>query len=650
MYGLGKVEDCMFRTVVSIALAFGLVQASANHCRAEELDVSGLQQQIYKVVEKTAPAIVEITRRNSVFSGVIVSPQGHILTAGHTVEPGQSCSIVLPDGRRLRGRSLGCCEQMRGDQIDCGLIMVEGANNLPFVEIGSSASLQSNHPCLSISYPGGQRNRREPMVRFGYVNGTARPGRMIRSTALMEPGDSGGPLIDLEGRVIGIHSRITQSISENFDVPIDTYKEFWDQLNVPARFYTQNLKPLPKLGFTGEDYPEKNGIKIISVADGSVAKSLGIQPEDFLLKVHGKNVPRLSDLQNVLQGIVRDKVEEVSVVVQRGEATLDLKFSASKLITPKADRIPGIDNAPATQVKPMPQLAKLPNVVASLESKLDDSCCIVTSSLFGKNFDSMGTMIADSAWIVSKNSMMGSDPSIVSGGKKLSLTVVARDEANDLVLLKSPELNIAGVVLPTEFSTPPRGKFLLSPDPAGSGLTSVVSSTNFQSQRDVSRGYLGVVLEDYQEGGVVLREVNEGAARRAGLQIGDVILQVNQQAIRTRPEILNFLRTVDPNTNIRAKVKRETTEFEAEITLGAPPTDSSHAADMMEKSLRRDGFATVFSHDALVEPNECGGPVFDWDGRFVGINIARHSRVRTFVVPAQQIRKLIDSQPKSSTP
>ncbi len=632
----------MLRTRFFVACWLFLCSCIAS-AGADELDLPSLQQQIYKVVEKTGPAIVEITRRGSVFSGVIVSPQGHVLTAGHTVvDPDQVCNVMLPDGRRFRGKSIGCSEQMRGDQIDCGLIKIEGAIDLPYAEIGSSSQLRTHHPCLSISYPGGQRNRREPLVRFGYVSTAGAPGRMIRSTALMEPGDSGGPLLDLDGRVIGIHSRITQGMTENFDVPIDTFKLFWDQLNVPSKFFTQNLKQLPKLGFSGEDFPEKNGIHVLSVSDGGIAKSLGIKAEDYITAINGKNVARLNELQRTLQEVVAQRPEKITVDVTRGEEKLSYEFPTSKFDVPKAERLPGMDDTPELTSKPLSQLAKLPSVVSQLENKLDDNSCIITSDIDGKKTEITGTFVSGSNWIVSKNSSIGSDPSIVSGGKKLSLTVVDRDESSDLVLLKSPELNIAGVSLTSETKLPQRGRFLLSPDPTSDGVTSVASSSAFKSSREASRGYLGVRLDDNQQGGVVLVEVNEGAARRAGLKTGDIILQVDQLAIKDRPQIIGYLQTLDPNTSIKAKVRRETTEFEMEIRLGAPPTESNHAADMMEKSLRRDGFASVFSHDAVLKPEDCGGPVFDLDGNFIGINIARHSRTRAFVVPAEQIKKLVD--------
>lgn len=640
----------MIRSVFCFVLAGWLSAASfIGPCYAQDLNLTDLQQKIYQVVEKTTPAIVEITRRRSVFSGVIVSPQGHVLTAGHTVEPGHEVSVVLPDGRRLRGRCLGACEQMQGEQYDCGLIKLDDVSDLPFVEMGASASLQALHPCLSISYPGGQRNRREPMVRFGHVNGSVRPGRMIKSTALMEPGDSGGPLLDLEGRLIGIHSRITAANTENFDVPIDAFKEFWDQLNVPNRFYIQNKSALPKLGFVGEDDAQQKAIRIISLANASVAKKLDLRPGDYLQEVHGKKIAKLSELQRVLLDVIREKPESVKVSVRRGDQTLELTFTSADLNTPKAERIAGINSSPTTQVRPIPQLPRLASNLSQLENRLDDSCCPIYCTLDGNRSEFKGTMIADSNWIVSKNSLLGEDAWTVSGGKRLDLTPVARDELNDLVLLKSPEKNVAGVRFQTEPNLK-RGKFLLTPDPFGDGVASVLSSATFKSDREASRGYLGVNLDNNQNGGVVLREVHEGAAQRAGLQIGDVILKVNDQTVLSKDQVHKYLQSQDPNSSIRAVIRRETTEFEKEIRLGIRPTESDHAADMMDKSLRRDGFNRVFCHDAWIKPDNCGSPVFDLEGNFYGINIARHSRVRTFVLPAAEIKKLIDRTTASVSP
>ena len=99
----------------------------------------------------------------------------------------------------------------------------------PYAPMGWSSSLQQNMPCISISYPGTVAAK-TPTVRFGYIAELEARGAYLRTTCLMEPGDSGGPVFDMKGRVIGLHSRIDMSLDANFEVPIDLYRIYWNAL------------------------------------------------------------------------------------------------------------------------------------------------------------------------------------------------------------------------------------------------------------------------------------------------------------------------------------------------------------------------------------------------------------------------------------
>ena len=139
-----------------------------------------------------------------------------------------------------------------------------------------------------------------------------------------------------------------------------------------------------------------------------------------------------------------------------------------------------------------------------------------------------------------------------------------------------------------------------------------------------------------------MEQVQNGAARKSGLKVGDIITQVDSTKIKNRPEIMRLLRKVDPNKTILVKFDRDGEQMERKLLLGAPPTLSSHPADDMQKSGRRDGFVSVVSHDANLHPNNCGGPVFDLRGRFIGLNIARNSRVRTYLLPGRIITSFVE--------
>ena len=196
----------MFSSLFFRSICFALI--SSTTLTATELDVPALQKKIYSTIESVTPAIVSISipglGPETSFSGVIVSKEGHILSAAHAVESGKEYKILLPDGRKFSAQGKGA-----NLIADCAMMRItDEFVELPYVQMGESKSLVKNQPCLSISYPVGQRADLSPVVRFGrLVRGGGGKG-WLQSTALMEPGDSGGPLFDLDGRVIGILSLI----------------------------------------------------------------------------------------------------------------------------------------------------------------------------------------------------------------------------------------------------------------------------------------------------------------------------------------------------------------------------------------------------------------------------------------------------------
>jgi len=619
---------------------------------AQTTDATNVQQLLYEVIDRCSPAVVEIQRRGAVFSGVIVSPKGYVLTAGHTVVPGNRYTVALPDGRRLPGQALGASEQMRGERIDCGLIRIMDSWDLPFVPMGDSSHLVAGQLCLSVSYPGGQRPAGQPLVRLGAVQRPPRPGRMLQSSALMEPGDSGGPLIDLSGKVIAIHSRIGMRTEQNYDVPINTFKTYWDALNVVHQFSAADGQIVPKLGFVGQDNPDGNGIAILSVADGSIAQLLGLQPADVLMSIQDQNLSGMRDLHPYLLSAIESQSEQVALAVRRGQEVKQYILPSDRFTLPVAERIPGLDEGSSASTLSSGSVpgSDIPfdKIRAELSRKLSDTCCLVTSHVQGRTETATATRIAHSDFLVSKSSLVGLVPFVGEGDEIEELTIVARDADWDLVLLKASQENSAGINLPSVPQPSPNrgsrvrsGLMAYTPTPKSEGFVSIVGGSLFASAREESRGYLGVVLRDEEPRGVVLVEVDEGAAMRAGLRPGDIILAINQQSIRNRQEILRLLQSLDPNMMVNAKILRDSQQFEVAITLGSRPNMSDHAADMMDKSLRRDGFASVFCHDATLTPERCGGPVFDLDGNWLGLNISRYSRVRTFAIPADAVAEFI---------
>ena len=199
--------------------------------------LDSFENQLQNSIEKVTPACVLIITqeyfgktRGMMASGVCVSEDGTIMTAGHIVIPGGKYEIVFPDGRKAPANGLGKIGKM-----DLGLLKITEEGEFPFAEMGYSASLKIGEPCFSLSYPGSFPKKR--VIRFGHVADlNVPPIGSLRTTCLMEPGDSGGPVFDMDGKVIGIRSFIGLPLDENFEVPVDAYRNNWDALQVAINY------------------------------------------------------------------------------------------------------------------------------------------------------------------------------------------------------------------------------------------------------------------------------------------------------------------------------------------------------------------------------------------------------------------------------
>jgi serine protease Do len=187
-------------------------------------DLRAIEKQVQAVVAKVRPAVVGIRMGAGQGSGVIVSEDGYVLTAGHVSgKPGRDVTVVLPDGRKLKAKTLG-----RNRGIDSGLVKITEPGTWPHVDMGKSTDVHRGQWVVAIGHPGGFRPNRTPVVRVGRVLVATR--YFLRSDCTLVGGDSGGPLFDMNGRVVGIHSRIGGAITENVHVPVDTYRQTWDRL------------------------------------------------------------------------------------------------------------------------------------------------------------------------------------------------------------------------------------------------------------------------------------------------------------------------------------------------------------------------------------------------------------------------------------
>jgi serine protease Do len=282
-------------------------------------DLKAIQTHVKVVLEKVMPAVVNVRVGANQGSGVIVSEDGFILTAGHVSgEPDRPVVVTFPDGKEVKGKTLGW---NRG--IDSGMIKITTEGKYPFCEMGKSVDLKKGEWCIAIGHPGGYKKGRTPPVRLGRVldSGTV----LIRTDCTLVGGDSGGPLFNMYGQVIGIHSRINGPITQNIHVPVDTYHETWDSL-VKGEMWGGSLgAPTARLGLHVDDTKE---CRVAKIDAGSAADKAGFKIDDIITGINGKKVVTFDDLRKEIEK--RSPGEVVTLDVRRGDETLTLKAKLGK--------------------------------------------------------------------------------------------------------------------------------------------------------------------------------------------------------------------------------------------------------------------------------------------------------------------------------
>ncbi len=290
-------------------------------------DLKAIQKQVKTVLEKVVPCTVCLQVGGSSGSGVIISADGYILTAGHVSgTPDKKVKIIFSDGREVYGKTLG---QNKG--IDSGMVKInddERKGDWPHVEMGNSAAVKKGQWVISVGHPGGYKKGRSPVVRLGRLQRDAEEDTLTSDCTLVG-GDSGGPLFDLDGKVIGIHSRIGGTLATNMHVPVDTYRDTWERLAKGESWgglLGRREEVKPYLGLTFE--PDATNCKIAEVKPDSPAAKAGLKVDDLVMTFDGKMVANYEELLGQLKK--KKPGDEIVLEVSRKNETLKLKVVIGK--------------------------------------------------------------------------------------------------------------------------------------------------------------------------------------------------------------------------------------------------------------------------------------------------------------------------------
>ena len=299
--------------------------------------------------------------------------------------------------------------------------------------------------------------------------------------------------------------------------------------------------------------------------------------------------------------------------------------------------------------------ALLPKLFA--EATADAADATARIQVDGKDA-ALGTVVGKKGYILTKGSELRSSSITVRlrDGTSYDAEYVGYHKATDLALLKIDADDLPFVKFaPAKLAEP--GNWVAATgatsEPVSVGIISATARKLFDREariENANKGYIGISFGTGKDEVSITELVPKAAAARAGLKVGDILVEVAGEKVKGSDHLPEILDLYKPGDKIAVKVKRAVKNSDEVETLDFNVTLSPRAAmsrdDEMnlgggELSARRTGFPQVIQHDTILMPKDCGGPLVDLEGRVVGINIARAGRVESWALPADVITPVL---------
>jgi S1-C subfamily serine protease len=291
-------------------------------------------QAVIRVVEAVSPAVIGLAvsegDRGGSGSGFLVTSDGFGLTNSHVVGSHARLMATTADGDRLDVRVIG-----DDPATDLALIRL-AASDLPFAPLGNSDALRVGQLLVAMGSPLGFQST----VSTGIVSALNRTmrgeeGRLIENiiqhSAPLNPGNSGGPLVDSRGRVVGVNTAIiAMAQGLGFAVPANTARWVIGELLSHGRVrrlhlgIMATLVPLPRRLMIGLDLLNDRAIEVVTVEPGGSAARAGVKPGDLIVALGGRLLNNIDDLHRVLSGNGSDRHLALSVVRAGQQLELDV--------------------------------------------------------------------------------------------------------------------------------------------------------------------------------------------------------------------------------------------------------------------------------------------------------------------------------------
>jgi len=306
--------------------------AQTVRARSDEDLLDAYSRAVIGVVDKVGPAVVSIgvkkqsrsrrERDEGAGSGVIIAPDGFVLTNNHVVEGANEIEVSLTEGNTFRAQMVGT-----DPATDLAVVRV-GADSLPTAQLGDSAALRVGQLVIAIGNPLGFQNT----VSSGVISALGRAlrgqgGRLIENVIQtdvpLNPGNSGGPLVDSRGRVVGINTAmIAMAQGLSFAVPVNTAKWVVSELVMRGKVRRAYLglvgqtRPIGRRTQRFFELPTSTAVEVVTVEPNGPAHRAGLLERDLIVLVNGVSVGSVDDIHRLLVG--KEAGSLVTLTVLRG--------------------------------------------------------------------------------------------------------------------------------------------------------------------------------------------------------------------------------------------------------------------------------------------------------------------------------------------
>jgi S1-C subfamily serine protease len=282
------------------------------------------------VAERVTPSVANVRLRRGAGSGVVITPDGFMLTSAHVVARARRGRVSFADGRELEFAVVG------SDPLsDLAVLRADGAELVP-AELGDAEHLRVGQLVVAIGNPHGFAGS----VTAGVVSALGRslPTRsganvrvvdnVIQTDAALNPGNSGGALVDGRGRVVGINTAVA-GVGLGLAVPINAATR-----RIVAALMTEGRFRRAYLGIAGGPRPlpprlarqvgRESGVEVVEVVPGGPAEEAGVRPEDLIVDIDGTPISGMDELQRIVVSELIGRSVRVNVIREGRELELQL--------------------------------------------------------------------------------------------------------------------------------------------------------------------------------------------------------------------------------------------------------------------------------------------------------------------------------------